>query len=456
MNLLIIGGTVVTQDPNRRIIDDGAVAIAGNKIIEVGKACDLQNKKAEFVIRANGNLILPGFIDTHTHSQSTISSLRGFGLEAPGGGLYQRLMTIRIIIPDEERYYLAMGGSLTSLRFGTTTVADWDFGESITAKVIHVLGLRGLLSEYIYGIDFYETRDAGVHVFSPEEANKTLKAGIKLVEDWHGKSDGRIQCSLGPHASDTCPPGLLERIKDEAEKRNLRINTHLAQSQTEIRSVKKQHNKTPTQYLQDQGILGQKTTVAHCNYISDRGIDTLKETQTKISICPRIYVRRGGSTAMMKFIGSGCQVGLGTDGAPDMIRSMESSIINAGIRTKYHGEGSIFRAQRALDLATIEAAKVIGMGNEIGSLEPGKKADVIVVDMKKPHMIPNVDSIAYLVYYGSGNDVKTVIIDGKVIMEDRIMKKVDESKILQKTQKAAENVWTRYYENNKIDSVSIY
>jgi 5-methylthioadenosine/S-adenosylhomocysteine deaminase len=447
MDILIIGGTVVTQDPERRMIDDGAVAITGNKIIEVGKARDLKNEKAEFVINAKHNLILPGFVDAHTHSQSTISSLRGYGFEAPGGGLYKRLMTIRVKVSDKERYYLSMGGNLTSLRFGTTTVADWDFGESMSAKTIQVLGLRGLLSEYIYGIDFHETRDAGVHVFSPEEADRTMKVGIKLVEDWHGKADGRIRCSLGPHAPDTCPPELLKRIKDEAEKRGLRINTHLAQSKAEIQSVKEQHNRTSTEYLRDQGILGPNTTVAHCTNISDSGIKTLSETQTRISICPRIYVRRGGSTPVMKFLTRGCRVGLGTDGAPDMIRFMESTLINAGIRKTYHGDGSSLRSQDVLDLATIEAAKVIGMDDEIGSLEPGKKADVIMVDMKKPHMIPNVDPVANLVYYGSGNDVKTVIIDGKVIMEDRVMKNVDEFKILQKTQRAAENVWKRYYDD---------
>lgn len=118
----------------------------------------------------------------------------------------------------------------------------------------------------------------------------------------------------------------------------------------------------------------------------------------------------------MKFLERGCSVGLETDGTPDMIRFMESAIIDKAIRLNYHSEGSVPRAQKLLELATLDAAKVIGMADEIGSLEPGKKADVIIVDMKKPHMFPNVDPVANLFYYGSGNDVKTVIIDGRVVM----------------------------------------
>ena len=124
----------------------------------------------------------------------------------------------------------------------------------------------------------------------------------------------------------------------------------------------------------------------------------------------------------MKFLERGCPVGLGTDGTPDMIRFMESAIIDIAIRLKYHSEGSVPRAQKLLELATLDAAKVIGMADEIESLEPGKKADVIIVDMKKPHMVPNVDPAANLVYYGSGDDVKTVIIDGRVLMEDGVLK----------------------------------
>jgi 5-methylthioadenosine/S-adenosylhomocysteine deaminase len=241
----------------------------------------------------------------------------------------------------------------------------------------------------------------------------------------------------------------LARVRDEAEKRGLRINTHLAQSDEELKYVKEMYATTPVKYLQEANILGPETFVTHCTHITDEGIKILSETRTNICVCPRDYARRGGSTALMKFLEGGCTVGLGTDGQTDMIRSMEGAIMGAAFRQTFLGEGYAPSAQKVLELATIEAAKVVGMENEIGSLEAGKKADVLLVDMKRPHMVPNVDPVSNLVYYGNGNDIKTVIIDGKVVMEDWTVRTVNESEMLERGQQAAKNVWSRYYSDMK-------
>ncbi len=447
IDLLVLGGTVVTLDPRRRRIGNGAVAVNGNKIAQVGKAHEFEDVQAAITINADGDLVVPGLVDTHFHAQSTTSALKGYGLEAPDSrDLYQRRMPIRVSVPDKERYYLAMGGCLSALRFGTTTVADQEFGEDITATVVRDLGLRGLLSEFIYGIDICKTRDAGFHVFSRQEAERTLDLALKLVRDWHGRANGRITCSLGPHAPDTCPPDLLKSIRTEADRYQLRINTHLAQSRQELTYVNEMWGKTPTEYLRDESILGPETLVAHCTHAADESIKILAETHTSICVCPRVYARRGGSTAMVKFLEAGCKVGLGTDGVPDMVRCMESAIIGAAFRQSCLNEGCIPKAQQVLELATIKAAEVLGMDREIGSLEAGKKADIIIVDMNRPDMIPSVDPIANLVYYGDGNVVKTVIIDGRVVMEDWVLMTVDESEMLQKIQQAGESVWRRYYD----------
>jgi 5-methylthioadenosine/S-adenosylhomocysteine deaminase len=443
---MVLGGTVVTMDKDRKRIVDGAVLVEGNKIVKVGKANELKKEGAEYVIDASSDLILPGFVDSHTHAQSTITSLKGYGLETPGGGLYKRLMTIRVNVPENERYSLAMGGCLTALRSGITTVADWDFGENEVAKVVRDIGLRGVLSEYTYGIDFHKTKDAGHHVFSDEEADRTLKLAFKLVEDWHGKANGRITCTLGPHAPDTCPPEFLSRIKEEAEKKDLWINTHLAQADDEVKYVKKLYGKTPTEYLRDEKILGEKTFVAHITRINEAGIGILASTGTRVSVCPHIYARRGGTTAMMKFLEAGCNVGIGTDGAMDMVRFMDSGRMAVAFRNNYLNENyAVPSAERMVELATIDSAKVVGMENEIGSLESGKKADIIIIDLKKPHMVPMIDPVANLVYYGNLNDVKTVIVDGKPIMKDYSIKTINEAKMLEGTQESAVNTWNRFY-----------
>jgi 5-methylthioadenosine/S-adenosylhomocysteine deaminase len=443
-DILILGGTVITMGPERQRIRDGAVAISGDTISKIGTVDEMGDLEADTVLEARGNLILPGFIDTHTHSQTSITALRGYGFELPWGGLYQRLMTIRVHVPEEERYYIAMNGCLSQLRFGTTTIADWDFGESVVAEVVRDLGIRGLLSEYVYGIDFHETRDAGTHVFSSSEADRTLEKGLQLIEDWHGAENGRIKCSLGPHAPDTCPPELLREILQEARQRNVRLNIHLAQSEGEVQIVRDLYDKSPSEYLLDEGILGPETSAAHCIYLDDAGIQTLRDTGTSICVSPRIYARRGGSTPLMKFLAAGCQVGLASDGDPEIIRNMEMARVAAGFRDSFLGEGPAPDSQRLLELATIDAARVLGLEDSVGSLEVGKKADVILVDMQRPHLIPNIDPVANLVYYGNGSDVKTVIIDGRVVVQDRQITTVDEESMLQHSEEAALNIWERY------------
>jgi 5-methylthioadenosine/S-adenosylhomocysteine deaminase len=444
-DLLVLGGMVFTMDNNRKRIKDGAILVNNNRIIKIGKSEELRKEGADKIIDAKGGMILPGFVDSHTHSQSTITSLKGFGLEAPGGGLYKRLMTIRVFVPEKQRYYLAMGGCLTALRSGITTIADWDFGEKEVAKVVRDVGLRGLLSEYTYGIDFHKTKEMGYHVFSEEEADRTFKLALQLIEDWHGKANGRITCSLGPHAPDTCPPEFLSKISKEADKRDLLINTHLAQSDVEVTFVKKLYGKGPTEYLYDENILGKKTVVAHCTRIKDSGISMLSKTKTNVSICPQIYARGGGTTAMMKFAEAGCNVGLGTDGTMDMIRSMEAGRMAVAFRNKFLGENyAVPCAYDMIEMATINSARVIGMDKEIGSLELGKKADIIIIDSMKSHMVPNIDPISNLVYYGNLNDINTVIVDGIPIMEKYNIKTIDEFKMLEKVQITAKDIWNRF------------
>jgi len=449
-DIVISNATVVTMDSARRIIKRGAVAIEGQQIVGIGKSQELDKEPSDTKIDAEGDLVLPGFIDVHSHVQSAVASLRGYGLEAPVRAAYPRWwrqMMVRRNVSDEDRYYLGMGGCLLDLRFGTTTLADWDFGEDAIAKAVRDLGLRGFLGEYLYGIDFLKTQD-GIYVFSSDDAKRTLKAGLKLVDNWNDQADGRISCFLGPLAPDTCPPQFLGEIKREADIRSLRITTHLAQSQGELKFIKEEYSASPVDYMRD--LLGQNTWVAHCNYITDEGIRVLKETQTKVGLCPHVYAREGESTPLAKFLGQGCIVGLGTDGAPDMIRNMEMAMVAAYFRRGFLSEPDPPNSQKVLELATIGGAKVLGKDREIGSLEVGKKADIIIIDMNKPHLVPNVDPVANLVYYGNGNDVKTVIIDGKIVMENRTIKTVDEEPILQKTQEAALNAWSKFYSEERL------
>ncbi len=445
--ILILGGTVITMDKNRKIINNGAVAIRDNIINEVGKAEDIKKKyHPDRTIEAEGRLVIPGFVNVHHHTQSSTTKMRGIQMET-SGGLYGRSMPIKEFTPPQDRYYLGMAAIMADVRMGVTTDADQDFGETNIARAMNDIGIRAVVSEYLYSVDFQETKEKGYKVFAPEMEDKTLRAGLKLIDEWDGAADGRITCDLAPHATDTCSPELLGKVREEANKRGKMITTHLAQGMAEIREIKSQYGVTPFQYLLDNDVLGSDCYVAHCIYHTGQDIQILADTDTKVCHCA-LGMSLGGRTApLVPWLEAGITVGLGLDDRPDMIRYMQATMTVAAYRRTMLGQGYRPKAQKLLELATIEGAKVLGKEGEIGSLEKGKKADVTMVDMRKPHLLPSIDPVADLVYFANGNDVETVIIDGKVIVEDGKILTVSEHEMLQNAQEAGQRAWNNFYNN---------
>lgn len=444
--ILVKGGTIVTMDKERRIIKNGAVAMKGTLIEEIGRAEDLAAKySGDSVIDATGMLVIPGFVNVHHHTQSSTVKMRGIQNETPGG-LYDRSMPIKANLPGEDRYYLGMIAILADIRMGVTTDADQDFGEANIARAMQDSGIRAIISEYLYSVDFEETREKGYKVFAADVEEKSIKAGLKLIDDWDGKADGRITCDLAPHATDTCTPELFEKIMEEAEARSKRVTTHLAQGLEEIRQIRDMYGKTPFEWLNDLGVLGPDTYVAHCIYHKPQDIAILAETDTKVCHCALGMSQRGGTAPLIPWLESGITVGLGLDDRPDMVRYMQATMSVAAFRSTWLGQGYRPTAQKLLELATIEGAKVLDMEDKIGSLEVGKKADITLINMRKPHLQPSIDPIADLVYFGNGNDVDTVIVDGNVVVRGGEILTVDLYEVLEKAQVAGENAWNRFYE----------
>jgi 5-methylthioadenosine/S-adenosylhomocysteine deaminase len=442
---LIKGGVVITMDPDRRRIKNGSVVVKGDKIEAVGRTEDLVNHySGDSVINAEGMMIVPGFVNVHHHSQSSTVKMRGIQLETTGG-LYDRSMPIKANLPDKDRYYLGLTAILADIRMGVTTDADQDFGEKNIAKAMEDSGIRAIVSEYLYSVDFEETREKGYKVFAPDISEKTLKIGLKLIDDWDGKANGRITCDLSPHAPDTCTPELFEKVREIADERGKRVTTHLAQVMEEIRQIKDMYNKTPFEFLNDLNFLGPDSYVAHCIYHKPQDIAILAKTKTNVCHCALGMSIRGGTAPLIPWLDAGITVGLGLDDRPDMIKYMQATGSVAAYRAQVYGQGYRPKANKLLELATIEGAKVLALENEIGSLEVGKKADITIIDMKKPHLKPSVDPVADLIYFGNGNDVDTVIIDGRKVVENGKILTVDVEKVLEKAQVAGQNAWDSFY-----------
>jgi len=236
----------------------------------------------------------------------------------------------------------------------------------------------------------------------------------------------------------------LRKVRDAADKYEKGITIHLGQSLTELKRIRDLYGKSPFQHLRDIGLLGADVIAAHCYHITDNDIKILKDTDTKISHNPGINSKRGWAAPLLDFLNRGITVGLGTDNFyGDMVENMKLAIVSARIK---EGQGTQPTPMRVLELATIGGARALGLEQEIGSLEAGKKADIILVDLRKPHLMPIIDPVANLIHSGNGNDVETVIIDGQLVEHNGVIQTVDEESILVEAQKAADRIWQKFYD----------
>lgn len=440
--LLILNGRVVTMDGKRRILNEGGIAIKEDKIIEVDQSDRIKRKySTETIIDARNKLVLPGLVNCHTHVGLTLC--RGT-CEDHRSSLWDIMMPIMELATEEDLYKTGMLGCLELIRFGSTTIAENSASASKIAHAIQEVGLRGIVSELINDVDIDTLKESKKYKYMPERGERCLKSNMELIEEWEGKADGRIQCIFGPQAADWCSEGILRKVRDCANRYNKRITIHLGQDLNEIKQIRDQYNKTPFQYLQDIGLLGPDVLAAHCYHITDEDIEILKDSDTKVSHNPGINTKRGVAAPLMKFLKNGIIVGLGTDNFyGDMIENMRLAIVTARLIGFQKTEP---KPMKVLEMATIGGAKALGMETQIGSLEPGKKADIVIVNMRKPHLMPIINPVANLIHSGNGNDVETVIINGCIVEQEGIINTVDEENVLTQAQKASEKIWERFIE----------
>jgi len=454
---------VITMDGDRRIIRGGAIAIRDNRISDVGKSVDLEQKiSAETVIDAKDNIVLPGFINVHTHSGSAIN--RGVCDDLPNV-LATIFLPLGGQLTKEDRNKIARAALLDDIIFGTTCIGD----DLMLAEDIDEIGLRAVLNLFARDVDTssYEYAHHIRYIYKPEIGEQFLKEGLKAMKRWDGKGNGRITCTFGPHGPDYCSKELLERMRALANEHEKRITIHLAQNPLEVHQVRSLYSKTPVEFLRDIGFLGPDVYAAHCMYVTLNDISILNETDTKICHSPLNLARyRGIIAPLLEWIDLGIKVGICTDGggSGDMLESARAALalqrVRAGQTYPHYliSGGAPPKPMKILEMMTIDAAKVLGLENEIGSLEPGKKADVILLNIKKPHLTPMIDPVGTIIHYAFGGDIDTSIIDGKIIMEDKVIKTVDEKNILKEAQEAGERTYAKFQEKfrDHIEAYDIY
>jgi 5-methylthioadenosine/S-adenosylhomocysteine deaminase len=430
--LVVTNATVVTEDATRRVLAPGAVAIDGSDIVAVDTpAAITAGFDARETIDGRGQILLPGLINTHTHAPMVL--MRGL---ADDLALMEWLQ--KYIFPAEAKTvtpaFVRTGTQLAALemiRSGTTTYADMYYYEEEIAKATSEAGLRGVLGQTIIRFPVPDAK-------TPEEG---LARTERFLTAW--KDHPLITPAVAPHALYTLEAKTLKACRALADKYGAPLIIHLAETRAEVDAAMKLGNQTPTQYLEDQGLWGPRTLAAHGVWVSPSDMEVLKQHGVAVSHNPESNMKLASGTApVIDYLAAGITLGLGTDGAAsnndlDMFEAMRFAAL---LQKHARSDPRALPAQAVLDMATRNGAAALGLGDKVGSIEAGRRADVILVDTRGPRQTPIFDPVSHLVYVAHGADVTTTIVNGKVLMRDRKVLTLDEAKVLADARAAAETV----------------
>ena len=425
VDLVISGGIVVTMDGGRAVYEDGSVAVRGDSIVAVGPRAKIESHyRAAQSIDARGHLVLPGFINGHTHVPMTL--FRGLHDDVTlNDWLYKYIFPAEAKNVNED--FVRWGTRLAAaeqIRAGVTTFADMYYFEDAIAEETKAAGMRGVLGETF--IDF------------PAPDNKSeaemLAYTEKFLKHWQG--DPLIHAAPAPHSIYTCSKKTLQDAGGLARKYHAPILIHVAEMKKEWEDSEKQNGMSPVQYLDKIGVLGPDVVAAHCIFVDEADRKLLAERGTGCVHNPSSNMMiASGVAPVPEERAAGIAVGLGTDGpagSNNDLDLMEEIDLAAKLAKISKMDPLALGAKDVVAMATIDGARALHMEKEIGSLEAGKKADLVLISLNEPNAVPMFDIYAQIAYSLKGSDVDTVVIGGHVVMRDRKLLTVDEAAVLEK------------------------
>ena len=441
--LLISPVTAVTMDARRRIISQAAIAVEGQRIAALGKAADLARRfPGADRLDGRGMLALPGLIDAHVHSDQAI--LRSFADDLPWQPyLFERVFPLLKHRSSADALASLKLCMLEMIRSGTTCFVDcmvhsrYDF-DLLTQAAVD-MGLRVTLAKYAMpqaAIQNSSAIDAG----KLSSQDESLAAIERAIRAWHGAADGRIQVWYGPlvpRDPQTCSPAFYQTIAERAAALNTGITMHLGAEREDIAFFADHFNMRPAEFAHTHGLSGPNVLLINGCHFNEVEIDILAESGTSLAHSPSANMKMASGVARVPAMRArGVAVALGTDAGAnnnchDMLREMKAASL---LHNLTRMDAAALTAEDVIEMATIEGARAIGRAHEIGSLEAGKQADLILVDLHKAHSMPVHDPLANLVYAAHGGDVDTVMVAGKLLMRSRQLVGIDESAILAEAQ----------------------
>jgi 5-methylthioadenosine/S-adenosylhomocysteine deaminase len=444
-DVLIKNSFIATIDGDRRIYRRGSLYIDDGIIKGVGKEVEVP-RSPEHVIDAEHMVVLPGFVNAHSHLQQYFR-----GVYELIGDFYKVNLPLEGYRRPEDMEWLGPASCAEFIHGGcTTSMVIYTYPNGF-AESVEEAGNRVILGADIEEVDLNRLKE-GVYEYLPEKGEAAFKRAVELHRKWHGKNDGLFTTVMAPKAADLARPETYLRCKEFAEENGLRMTTHLSQSWREVQQVMRLHGKTPPEYLRDIGVLDERLTGAHCTYATEKDTQLLARSGTGILHC------RAVTNPLTRWMDLGIPVGLGTDDYfHDMFQLLRQNIAGQSTRGRAVGgadgilSGSPMTARpslyKLLELSTKRGAEALGIDGEVGSLEVGKRADVIIVDMLNPYLTPTKDPLTSIVLYGTPGDIDTVIVDGKILKQNGALTTIDTRKALLKAQERTDEIIERFFED---------
>ena len=432
IDYIINADYVLPMDENLTIIRDGAVAVKGNRILKVGSSQDIsQNYTPKVMIDGKNKAVFPGLVNTHTHAAMVY--FRGMADDQP-----LREWLENHIWPAENRWlspeFIADAIALACLEMlkgGITAYNDMYFYEDAAAETTKKVGMRAVLGAGILDFPTKSARTSDEYFFNAES----------FIKDWKG--DNLITPCIAPHALYTCGPETLKKARRVADTHDVPIHIHLSETKWETEEIRNRYRMMPVLYLESLGFLDERVLAAHCVWLTDQEIEILSERNVGVSHCVESNLKlASGIAPVVKMLKAGVKVTFGTDGAASNndLNILSEMSTAAKLHKAVSEDPTALDAKTALLMATRWGAEVLGLGKVTGSIEDGKAADLVMVNLSKPHLIPLYNIYSHIVYAMRSSDVEMVMVDGKVVVNDGKLTTADESEILQKARHWSEKI----------------
>jgi 5-methylthioadenosine/S-adenosylhomocysteine deaminase len=430
-SILIKGGTIVTMDESDSIVR-GDVLVRDGRIAKIGGEID---DTVNEVIEAHGCAVLPGFVQTHIHLCQTL--FRGAADDlALIDWLKKRVWPMEAAHTPESIRASAQLGIAELIKGGTTCALTMETVRH-TEEVLRVVEESGFRANV--GKCMMDKGD-DVPAALQEETRASIDESLHLIDKWNGAANGRVRCCFAPRFAISCTRELLSEVSTLAKKHGVTIHTHASENRNECEIVERETGERNIDYLNSLGIVGSHVVLAHCIHLDNTEMETLAATKTNVAHCPSSNLKLGSGIARVtEMLARGIPVSLGADGAAcsnrlDMFTEMRTAAL---LQKALHGP-EVLPAARALRMATIDGARAMGFNKEIGSIEVGKRADLIVVDLSELHAAPTGDVVSALVYSAQASDVRATIIDGQIVMRERELVTLNESTVIGNANREAE------------------